>query len=305
MQSLAWGELQEKLGVPYWRLMNEEAGKFTAVALVIRREVPLGQCWLYVPRGPVIKSQVPSVENKMQRRLEELAREQRAVFMRAEPAAVPRVGWQKADHDVQPAHTLVVDLDKEEEELLAEMHSKTRYNIRLAERHGVRARFSADEKDLETFLKLAQDVAVRSPFRYHGPEHYRAMLKVLAPAGMLTLAVAEYGGQPLVVHILVEFGDTVTYVHGASGAGARNVMAPHLLMWESIKRARQRGAKHFDFFGISPPGARVDHPWAGITRFKEGFGGRRENYAGAYDLVLRPGMYAAFNLARRARGVLL
>jgi len=217
---------------------------------------------------------------------------------------VPRVGWQKADHDVQPAHTLVMDLDKGEEELLAEMRPKTRYNIKLAERRGVRVRFSADERDMETFLKLAQDVAVRSPFRYHLPEHYRAMLKVLAPAGMLTLAVAEYGGRSLVVHILVKFGDTVAYVHGASGSGERNVMAPHLLIWESIKRAKRQGAAIFDFFGAAPPGAGVDHPWAGITRFKEGFGGRRESYAGAYDYVLQPGMYTALNLARRAWGVL-
>ena len=308
LQSWAWGELQGELGVPYWRLVAEEAGELRAVALVVRREVLWGWCWLYMPRGPVFSelSKVSKLSSKegsvLQGELLELAKNEGAVFVRTEPAAVPRVGWQKADHDVQPAHTLVVDLTKGEEELLAGMHAKTRYNIRLAERRGVRVRFSADEKDLGTFLELAQDVATRSPFRYHGPEHYRAMLKVLAPAGMLTLAVAEYGGRPLAVYILVKFGNTVAYVHGASGSGARNVMAPHLLMWESIRRAKQGGAKHFDFFGVAPPGAGPDHPWAGITRFKEGFGGRRENYAGAYDLVRQPGRYAAFNLARRARG---
>ncbi|MFH1354195.1 MAG: peptidoglycan bridge formation glycyltransferase FemA/FemB family protein [bacterium] len=302
LQSWAWGEMQNRLGIAYWRLVVGEAGELKAVALVTRHEMPLGRCWLYVPRGD------PS--DLLREKLLELAKNEKAVFVRVDPP-VPeisrledRFSFRKSEKEVQPRHTLVLDL-AEEEKLLAGMHHKTRYNIRLAERKGVTVRFSKEHKDVKEFLRLSKDVMERGNFHFHPDDYYRTMLDVLAPAGMLELAVAEYDGVVLGVFLLIRYGTTVTYAHGATSSTLREIMAPHLLMWESIKRAKQQGAKHFDFFGVAPPGSGKSHPWSGVTRFKKGFGGRRENYAGAYDYVLQPGMYALFNLARRARGVLL
>lgn len=312
LQSWAWGEFQARMRVPFWRVAVEGEAGWQAAALALKRNLPAGQAWLYVPRGPLVKNlsgfdgSWVEIEEKVSR----LARRQRALFWRAEPpqgaskAEILRErDWVKSDHNVQPRHTLVLDLTKIEEELLKEMHPKTRYNIGLAARRGVTIRFSTEVSDLEKFLTLSKAVAARSDFNFHPDDYYRAMREVLVPANMFEIALAEAGGQTLAAHLLISFGGTTTYAHGASGSAQRDLMAPHLLQWESIRRAKARGDRSYDFFGVGPKNASDNHPWSGITRFKTGFGGRRVSYIGAYDLVMQPAFYTLFNMARRARRI--
>ncbi len=309
LQSWQWGEMQGKLGVPYWRLTEEGEQGITGAALVVARQMPMGRKWLYVPRGPISKASETSKSSEARAgftgladQLLSLAEQQGAVFIRIEPAEIPTSdGWRKAANDVQPRHTLVLDLTKGEEELLSEMHQKTRYNIRLAEKRGVRIRFSSDPADLDHFLRLSKDVHSRSAFSYHPDHYYRAMSEALSPTQNFEIALAEYEGQALAAHILVSFGDTVTYVHGASSSSQRELMAPHLLQWESIKRAKSAGYRTYDFFGVKPPEADEKHSWSGITRFKEGFGGQRITYPGAYDYVLDPVWYWTYSTSRKLR----
>lgn len=308
LQSWAWGELQEKMGLKIWRVEEKDA-----VALVLKRGLPLGRSWLYVPRGPV-----GNWGSELQRKLVEIGEQEGAIFVRIDPALTSppapllrkeRGEWRKAEREVQPKNTLILELGESEEEVLAAMHHKTRYNIRLAQKKGVTVRFSKDERDVEHFLRLARAVHGRGKFSYHPDEYYKAMVEVLGRAGMCEIALAEYQGDVLAAHIIVYFGTTATYAHGASSSKLREVMAPNLLQWETIKRAKARGYTQYDFFGVAPQSAagtagQAPHPWAGVTRFKLGFGGRRIDYIGAYDLVLSDGMYHVFNAARRLRFLL-
>lgn len=292
LQSREWGAMQESLGVKTWRIEEGDA-----VALVLKRQLPLGRSWLYVPRGPI-----GNFGEAMQQRLIELGEEENAIFVRVDPAIQTPLPapWRKAEREVQPRNTLTLDLAKSEKELLAGMHQKTRYNIRLAQKKGVRVRFSKDANAIEHFLKLSKDVSGRSTFSYHPDEYYRAVIGL----DFTELALAEYEGEVLAAHIIISFGDTVTYVHGASSSKSREVMAPHMLQWETIKRAKEKRFAKYDFFGIAPEGAYTHHPWAGITRFKLGFGGARVDYIGAYDLVLNESLYHLFNAARRFKSLL-
>jgi lipid II:glycine glycyltransferase (peptidoglycan interpeptide bridge formation enzyme) len=120
-----------------------------------------------------------------------------------------------------------------------------------------------------------------------------------AKGATVELAVAEHAGEGLAVHILIAFGDTVTYAHGASSSRKRELMAPHLLQWASMTRAKTQGFTHYDFFGVAPAEAPASHPWAGITRFKEGFGGQRVSYPGAYDFVLNAPGYWLYTVAHQ------
>jgi len=325
MQSWEWGEAQRQFGLQVGRL-TEGDGQ----ALVVQRPLPFARSWLYVPRGPIVGQWRRSELGKdILRGITDFARERRCVFVRADPvvpAGVPEaVAWRDglaaagfvpAVRQVQPQHTLTVDLSLQDAQLLAVMHPKTRYNIRLAQRKGVHIRFSTAQEDLAHFLRLARAVQARGSFRYHPPAYYRAMLAALTAADLpggqaarAELAVAECAGDVLAVHILIRFGDTVTYAHGASSQAQREVMAPHLLQWASLQRARKAGARWYDFFGVAPSSAsnkvgNDSHPWAGITRFKEGFGGQRVGYLGAYDLVLEPAVYTGLNIVRRLRRLL-
>lgn len=298
LQSWAWGEMQKELGISFWRLVEEEQGRISAVALVIKRELPIGRSWLYVSRGPISVG-ATFMAPGLQEKLISLAYEQKAIFVRIDPAyteasAGKPVRWRKADHEVQPKRTIILDLNKSNEELLAAMHPKTRYNINLARKRGVTIRWAADEAAVDVFWQLAQAVMSRGDFRYHPLPYYQAMVKILGRAGLATVGIAEQAGVPLAAHIIITAGRVATYVHGASSSIQRQLMAPYLLHWQTIERARQAGARSYDLFGIGPQ-------WPGITRFKEGFGGTKIEYLGAYDLVVDSGLYSMLNLARKIR----
>jgi lipid II:glycine glycyltransferase (peptidoglycan interpeptide bridge formation enzyme) len=123
------------------------------------------------------------------------------------------------------------------------------------------------------------------------------MAKTLGSSKILRVLVAEGDGQPLAAMLLIRYGDTATYSHGASSDNARNLMAPHLLQWKAIEEAKADGFKLYDFRGIALSDDPT-HPWAGITRFKAGFGGRVVRYAGTYDLPLRKSLYFSYRLAQ-------
>jgi len=307
MQSWGWGEVQRRYGTSIWRVVAHQDAVFCGTALILKRAMPMGRSYFYIPRGLIQnRSRIKNQESKLLSWIKEFALKERAVFIRIDPLWNQDNGsqlsdWRKAEHEVQPKDTLVIDLQESEDELLADMHQKTRYNIRLAERQGVTVRFSTAASDLDSFFKLAQEVSARGNFHYHPEEYYRVMHEVLGDNGRLEIGVVEHGGDILAVHLLVTFGRVVTYVHGASSSTKRELMGPHLLQWETIKRAKAQGKTTYDFFGVAPVDAKDKHSWAGLTRFKEGFGGRRESYIGAYDLVLDPMWYAGFTLARRIK----
>lgn len=300
LQSWYWGQMHQVLDVPFWRLHDD-----TFQAVVVQRPLPLGYSWLYVPGGPFLKQGKDSF-SAFEAAAKKIAHQQRSVFIRIDPRwsswPFPQPsGWRKAPLEVQPQRTIILDVTPSEETLLSQMHPKVRYNIRLAQRKGVTIRFSKNVDDLQHFFAIARDVSSRSPFRYHPHAYYEAMVKTLGSANMLDIALAEYNGRVITAHILIRFNTTMTYAHGASSNTDRNVMAPHLLHWESIKRAKALKLTQYDFYGVAPKGYTAEHPWAGITRLKEGFGGQREEYIGAYDCIVRSLPYAGYAVLKKFR----
>ena len=190
-----------------------------------------------------------------------------------------------------------MDLDKGEEELLKSMHQKTRYNIRLADKKGVKIKFNKSDKDLDSFWQLLQETTNRDKFSAHSKSYYQEMLSL----DNVYLALAEYEGEVLAANIIMPWGNTTTYLHGASSNKFRNVMAPYLLQWETIKKAKKEGFQYYDFWGIAPEGSSKEKSWAGITRFKRGFGGKEIKYLGTYDFIVNSFWYRLYELVRKFR----
>ncbi len=190
------------------------------------------------------------------------------------------------------------------------MHEKWRYNIRLAERKGVKVFMagSHDPSALEIFWQLMSETTERDGFRAHDKEYYRLMLETLSgdPATdgkkrpVARLLFAEHDGKVLAANLMLYFGTTAIYLHGASSRSRREVMAPQALHWQAIQDAKFWGYTDYDFWGVALEGAE-DHAWAGITRFKRGFGGRYVSYPGTYDLPLDRFWYTVYAFARRFR----
>lgn len=235
----------------------------------------------------------------------------RALFWRmepvselSEPEALLPLAFRRTSA-LDPVTTVILDLGPGEDDLLSRMHEKTRYNIRLAERHGVSVRTGSSERDLGEFLRLMAETAARDRFVQHAPEYLKVTFTFLRDNGIAQLRVAEFEGKTVAANLEVLFGDTVTYLYGASSNEHRNVMAPYALQWDAIREAKRRGYRTYDFWGANPQSkAMYDYKpsWEGITRFKMGFGARLVNLAGTWDLPFNIYLYRLLFLKRFFRG---
>lgn len=225
--------------------------------------------------------------------------------------SAPTRGLRRAPVDVQPPSTVLVDLAPPEDEILAAMKSKTRYNVRLAGKKGVTVRDGrvepsgsrgAEGDDLDSWYALYRETAGRDRIAIHSAGYYRALFETAAATDGVDvdLLLAEYDAEVLAGIILVRYGMTATYLYGASSNRKRNLMAPYALQWEAMRRAREAGARTYDLFGI-PPADDPDHPMHGLYRFKTGFGGRIVHRPGGWDIPVAQAAYELYRSAERAR----
>jgi lipid II:glycine glycyltransferase (peptidoglycan interpeptide bridge formation enzyme) len=194
----------------------------------------------------------------------------------------------KAPTDVQPADTLLLDTARDRERLLREMKPKTRYNIRLSMRRGIRVR-EEDGGSLESWYEMYARTAERKGITLHDYRNFEALLtesrRTDAKNGTgahLLMAYREDGGDPLAGIILLRRGDYMMYLYGASSGEAGSLMPTYALQWEAIRLAQSFGCTTYDLFGI-PPTDQPSHPMHGLYRFKRGFGGKTVHRQGCWD----------------------
>lgn len=199
-----------------------------------------------------------------------------------------RLNWGTNNHNIRrspssslPQCTSVVSLLPSPEEILARMHPKTRYNIRLAMRHQVVVR-EGKREDLRTFLSLYHETAQRNGIREHDASFFEALYLAKEDDARFQLLIAEKDGIPLASAFLTITDDTATYLYGASSSENRSYMGTYLLQYYAMLEAKRLGAVRYDLFGISPKGY-PDHPLSGLRRFKMGFGGEEIQRMGAWD----------------------
>ncbi len=278
--------------------------------MVVRQKLPFGLCWLSIARGPV-----GVVWQALWAEILQLAKREKAVFVRVElphnsplehdPGFSAKAGWRPAHAHHYPDWTLELDLKLSLEEILAQMKQKGRYNIKVAEKSEVTIRAARRAEDVAEFYKILQSTGGRDGFGIHAEAYYQALVKAGHEGKWGTLYVAEKkgeGGTVMVAGIFVTFyGDTATYYYGASAHQFRAMMSPYLLQWTAIQEAKRRGCEWYDFLGVAPPEESPDHPWKGITEFKEKFGGVRIKYPGAKEFVVRPLWYAVMRWVKKLR----
>ena len=194
---------------------------------------------------------------------------------------VADVGLRKAPTDILPPDTITLDLRGEEDGILGRMRPKTRYNIGLSARRGVRVRQGSGQ-DLGTWQKLYNQTARRNGIVAHGPQYFESLLSMGRVDAEAKLLIAERNGRPLAAMFLSSSADRATYLYGASSGEERNLMAPYALQWEAIRQARKTGCTSYDLFGIAPR-PDPEHPMYGLFRFKSGFGGTMIHRQGAWD----------------------
>jgi peptidoglycan pentaglycine glycine transferase (the first glycine) len=335
LQSEEWRKFQESLGR---KTFNISSNGFWAN--IIEHILPIVGKYFYVPRGPVLlnpklkidqSSAFPSPDKSGDSSkpsfydLIELAEKNKAGWVRIEPATEEILNLikkftdykiTKAPHDMQPKEILILDITKSNEELLAEMKQKTRYNIKLSQKHGVSVKVMSNakfpmsnqvqnpndkkfKKYIDEFIKLVKITAKRDKITPHPENYYRKMFETI-PENILKLYVAEYNGEIIAANLIVFFRKTATYLHGASDNEHRNLMAPYLLQWRAIQDAKKAGCTHYDFGGINTKTGE------GITKFKLGFAPNvlPVEFPGAYDIVISPIKYRLYRSMQKIKNIL-
>jgi len=310
LQSWAWGEFKSRWGwsVERWLLRAADGSPRAAVQVLRRAILRLPWCVLYVPKGPAFADAESLAEALAW--LERRARSQRAIWVKvdgdpATPAGEGEAGhvlrqcrallaargWRYSPSQIQFRNTLHTDLRHGDEALLAAMKPKTRYNIRLAEKRGVRVRIAdpIGDDDARLLYGMYAETAQRDRFIIREAAYYFDAWRALHGVAF----IAERAGQALGGLVLLCFGGRAWYFYGMSRSDGREHMPNHLLQWAALRWARDRGHTTYDWWGAPDALEASDRLW-GVYRFKEGFGARFIEGLGAWDYAPSPLLYAAY-----------
>lgn len=317
LQSWVWGQFKSRWGwtaLPLTMAIGANHAESVAAALVLKRQLPwLPFSVLYVPKGPVLDYRNADLRERVLGQLEQLARRERAIFIKIDPEVVKSWGveeerssplgtqvtqtlrtrgWVPSAEQIQFRNTVELYLDQDEEQLLAAMKQKTRYNIRLAGRKGVTVR-EGTRADLPMIFAMYQATAARDGFTIRPEAYYLDGWGALLDAGMAQPLIAEFEGQPIAAVILVRYGERAIYMYGASSNEERDRMPNYLLQWEAIRWAKNAGCTVYDMWGAPDHFDEGDRLW-GVWRFKAGFNGEVVCFIGAWDYPARPLLYRLY-----------
>jgi lipid II:glycine glycyltransferase (peptidoglycan interpeptide bridge formation enzyme) len=189
--------------------------------------------------------------------------------------------------------TFWINLAPDEENLMKSFSSKTRYNIRLAEKKGVTVKEDNSDAAFERYLDLTRETINRQGFYAHTEKYHRLMWNILKKAGIAHLLVASYRGEIITTWILFAWKNFLYYPYGASTEKHKEVMANNLMMWEAIKFGKKLGLTTFDLWGREEG--------KGFTKFKEGYNPKVIEFLGTWDLVINKPIYTIYKLAELVR----
>jgi lipid II:glycine glycyltransferase (peptidoglycan interpeptide bridge formation enzyme) len=308
LQTGEWGELKLAFGWEPVRIWTENLG----VQILFRR-LPLGFTLAYMPK-PVADHAQWTMDDDFWTEVDAVCKRKQAIFLKIEldlwdsqlPEKLNRK-FETSPHNIQPPRTIIVDLNGSEDDILARMKQKTRYNIRLAGKKGVTVR---PWDDIPAFHKMMLVTGGRDGFGVHSLEYYQRAYELFHPSGMCELLVAEYEDVPLAALMVFGRGRRAWYIYGASTDEGRNLMPTYLLQWEAMRWARTKGCREYDLWGVPDADdealeanfeTRRDGLW-GVYRFKRGFGGQVRRAAQAVDRVYMPVLYRFYLLWMRRRG---
>jgi len=269
--------------------------------------------YLHINKGPVFQNNFLKNDNKIKilntlhSELVKSAKQNNCIFIRYDFPFTNDIDksinafykkFKKAHTTFNPKRTLMLELDKTEEELLKDMRPKGRYNIKVARKKGIEVTISENIKDIDHFYNILQTTASRDGFSVHNQEFYKKMFKSLSKTKLCKIYLAKYNNEVIAANIVTFFADKVTYYYGASSNKFRNLMAPYLLQWTAILDAKKTGYKYYDFLGIAE-NDKPKHSWAGITSFKRKFGGFDIDYAISREIILKPFLYYIMIFAKK------
>ena len=313
LQSRFWGRFKSRFGWAPRAFVAEWENGETKPLLVLRRKIVFDLFLAYVPWGPELPADTPcaiAIE-ELAIKLKELLPKNTA-FIRfdlpcaSEEAPISNSFFVRSAVDIQPPDTVIIDLSQSLESIMENMKPKWRYNIRLAQKRGVKV-YRSDTGKIDVFYSLLSETAHRDRISIHGFDYYKALFEtsitdneISSKKNEVRLYLAEHEGEVISGIVTLFRCKNAFYLYGASSNNKRNLMSPYALQIKAMEDAKMFGCTEYDLFGI-PPKEDPSHPLAGLYRFKTGFGGKIIHRAGCWDFPSRPMVYRFFRVAELLR----
>jgi len=348
LQTYEWGQVKAAGGwQPYYAVwtadgnchIEQDCTLFSTLSslplascLILKRRAPAGLCLLYCPKGPLLDWSDAALRARVLDDLQAFARAQHAIFLKLDPDVVlahgvpgaddetidatgtavheelSRRGARFSDEQIQFRNTVLIDVVPSEDEMLARMKQKTRYNVRLAAKKGVTVRVGGPA-DWPMLYRMYAETAQRDGFIIREESYYNTVWRTFDQSSIanpqssivnrqssIPLAqplIAEVEGEPVAAIFLFAFGGRASYVYGMSREAHREKMPTYLLQWEAMRWARARGCAVYDLWGAPDEFDETDSMW-GVFRFKEGLGGQVARTLGAWDFAPNSFVYLLY-----------
>ena len=306
LQSPAYGKMNELLGD---KVIEEDFGG-KGRALIIVRNAKRGR-YLEIPCGPLLDYSNEELVTSAFKKIAEIAKKEKCVFVRVRPQLknspenlriLATLGLKKSPMHLAAEHTVIIDLNKPEDELLANMRRQTRYEVRRAAKQGIIVEKNNDEAIFKEFRKVQAATAKRQGFV---PPNLKTLLAEKESFGEnIAIYVAKTSdGQPIAYGMIIKDGKEGDYYEAASTDLNRKMPGAYALLWQVMKDLKAKGYERFNLWGIAPAG-QPNHRYAGVTTFKTGFGGEVVEYVPAHDMVISKMRYMAdfaFETLRKKR----
>lgn len=317
LQTWQWAEFKSHYGwEPLPTVWHDRQGEPAAAAMILRRRLKMGSLpsalqVMYVPKGPLLRDWGDlGLRDQVLEDLRTLARRDGAIFIKIDPdvrlgSGIPgdpdacenplgetvltdlkSRGWRFSSEQVQYRNTVMVDLTQSEDDLLANMKQKTRYNVRLAGRRGVEVRVGTIA-DLELLYQMYAETSIRDEFVIRDPDYYLDVWGHFMQSGMAEPLIAEVDNHPVAALVIFRYANRAWYLYGMSRDAHREKMPNYLLQWEAMRRAKKADCDTYDLWGAPDEFNEEDPLWS-VYRFKDGLGGRVVRHIGAWDLPVRP-----------------
>ncbi len=312
-QSFEYGMWQDALHRTVKRFVVFEGNSPKAFFQIIFYPLIAEKKYGYVPYGPVASGWTQELLIFIKEKIKEISKKENAVFVRLDFTPILTDTFQTLftkpklfsyiGSYFQPRYEWLLSLEKGEEEIMANMHQKGRYSVRLAEKKGVQVEIV--EKDfqahLSVFYKLMSDTAKRNGFSLHERKYYEAIFESVEGKGNAYLVIAKYEEEILAMDFVFMYGKTAMYVFGGSSGTHRELSAPHLAQWRSLCHAKKLGMRFYNFGGIEDPERILHKDWEGITSFKQKFGGFVLKHSDFYDVVSNRLLYFLYTVRKQIK----
>lgn len=293
MQSTNWARVKELEGWKTFRIAVKDGEKIKAAALVLVAEIGSGKKLFYSPQGPILRWHIKKDQNlyfkKLIKIISEFAVAEHAVCWRIEPWAIFRYGeilnkYQKSPVDMQPRHTALIPLINDLDMIIANFKSKTRYNIRLAQKSNLNVEIGSSIADFKIFYSVYRKTVDRKSLEHKDFSYFESICENLGKIGEAFVVNIKKDQQYIGAILLIKFGDRITYFFGGFDYDFRKYMAPYLCHYEAIKLGKELGCSYYDLWGIANTDS-SEHPWHSFTEFKEKFNPIKISLVGAHDIV--------------------